>query len=164
VSKEVDEIVTDAVDWAIQAPLWNRFRDLPEADMKEILHQRKWETNSYQANEDHKNLYEALEKSIARNQTDQFLTNLDEARRKKKMRHDSPKTLPGSLFEFTDALYQNRVCGALRIWSEVRLITGVVIGGIAEVSCWIVMDTIDSASVSAVVFSFSASEGLSLKN
>nr|GEV47871.1 monodehydroascorbate reductase [Tanacetum cinerariifolium]GEX62877.1 monodehydroascorbate reductase [Tanacetum cinerariifolium] len=39
-SKAVDEIVTDAVDWAIQAPLWNRFRDLPEAYMKEILHQR----------------------------------------------------------------------------------------------------------------------------
>ncbi|GKD41253.1 hypothetical protein Tco_1261460 [Tanacetum coccineum] len=38
VSKAVDEIVTDAVDWAIQAPLKDRFRDLPEADMKEILH------------------------------------------------------------------------------------------------------------------------------
>nr|GEU75215.1 hypothetical protein [Tanacetum cinerariifolium] len=53
VSKAVDEIVTDAVDWAIQAPLQNRFRDLPEADMKEILHQRIWETNSYKAQEDH---------------------------------------------------------------------------------------------------------------
>nr|GEW28345.1 hypothetical protein [Tanacetum cinerariifolium] len=40
VSKAVDEIVTDAVDWAIQAPLQNRFRDFPKADMKEILHQR----------------------------------------------------------------------------------------------------------------------------
>ncbi|GJR94954.1 hypothetical protein Tco_0267128 [Tanacetum coccineum] len=40
VSKAVDEIVTDAVDWAIQAPLGDRFRDLPEADMKEILHYR----------------------------------------------------------------------------------------------------------------------------
>nr|GEW24817.1 hypothetical protein [Tanacetum cinerariifolium] len=40
VSKAVDEIVTDAVDWAIQAPLQNRFRDLPGADIKEILHQR----------------------------------------------------------------------------------------------------------------------------
>nr|GFA95037.1 hypothetical protein [Tanacetum cinerariifolium] len=39
VSKAVDEIVSDAVDWAIQAPLRNRFRDLPEADMKEILYQ-----------------------------------------------------------------------------------------------------------------------------
>nr|GEW39173.1 E-beta-farnesene synthase [Tanacetum cinerariifolium] len=38
VSKAGDEIVTDAVDWAIQAPLQDRFRDFPEADMKEILH------------------------------------------------------------------------------------------------------------------------------
>ncbi|GJR38411.1 hypothetical protein Tco_1214095 [Tanacetum coccineum] len=38
VSKVVDEIVTDAVDWAMQAPLRERFKDLPEADMKEILH------------------------------------------------------------------------------------------------------------------------------
>nr|GFA58696.1 hypothetical protein [Tanacetum cinerariifolium]GFA67667.1 hypothetical protein [Tanacetum cinerariifolium]GFC89989.1 hypothetical protein [Tanacetum cinerariifolium] len=39
VSKAMDEIVTHAVDWAIQAPLQNHFKDLPEADMKEILHQ-----------------------------------------------------------------------------------------------------------------------------
>nr|GEV78009.1 hypothetical protein [Tanacetum cinerariifolium] len=72
VSKAVDEIATDAVDWAIQAPLQNRFRDLPEADMKEILHHRMWETNSYKAHEDH------------------MIT------KKKKKRHDSPKTPPGS--------------------------------------------------------------------
>ncbi|GKD62392.1 hypothetical protein Tco_1299901, partial [Tanacetum coccineum] len=47
VSKAVDEIVTDVVDWAIQAPLRDRFRDLPKADMKEILHHRMWKTNSY---------------------------------------------------------------------------------------------------------------------
>ncbi|GJV69434.1 hypothetical protein Tco_1484943 [Tanacetum coccineum] len=40
VSKAVDEIFTDAVDWALQAPLRARFRELPEADMKEILLQR----------------------------------------------------------------------------------------------------------------------------
>ncbi|GKA41167.1 retrovirus-related pol polyprotein from transposon TNT 1-94 [Tanacetum coccineum] len=64
VSKAVDEIVTDAVNWALQAPLRDRFRDLLEADMKEILHHRMWESNSYQAHEDHKKLYEALEKSM----------------------------------------------------------------------------------------------------
>ncbi|GKB48788.1 hypothetical protein Tco_0899541 [Tanacetum coccineum] len=64
VRKAVDEIVTDAVDWAIQAPLRDRLRDLPEADMKEILHHRMWETNSYKAHEDHKKLYEDLEKSM----------------------------------------------------------------------------------------------------
>nr|GEV28528.1 retrovirus-related Pol polyprotein from transposon TNT 1-94 [Tanacetum cinerariifolium] len=44
-----------------------------------------------------KNPYEALEKSMARDQTDQFLTDLAKAQRKKKMRHDSQKTPPGSL-------------------------------------------------------------------
>ncbi|GJU31873.1 hypothetical protein Tco_1175462 [Tanacetum coccineum] len=38
VSKAVDEIVTDAIDWAMQAPLRKCFRDLPEANIKEILH------------------------------------------------------------------------------------------------------------------------------
>ncbi|GKA04783.1 hypothetical protein Tco_0683903, partial [Tanacetum coccineum] len=64
VSQAVDEIVTDAVDCAIQAPLRDRFRDLPEADMKEILHHRMWESNSYKAHEDHMKFYEALEKSM----------------------------------------------------------------------------------------------------
>ncbi|GJW20956.1 hypothetical protein Tco_0031578 [Tanacetum coccineum] len=95
-SKAVDQIVTDAVDWAIQAPFRDRFRDLPEADMKKILHHRMWESNSYQAHEDHKMLYEALEKSMACDHTDQLLTDLAEARRKKKKRHASPKTPPRS--------------------------------------------------------------------
>ncbi|GJR16778.1 monodehydroascorbate reductase [Tanacetum coccineum] len=92
----VDEIFTDAVDWAIQAPLRDRFRDLPEADMKEILHHRIWETKSNEAHEDHKKLYEALEKSMDRDHSDQLLTDLAEARRKKKRRHDSPQTPPRS--------------------------------------------------------------------
>ncbi|GKF64555.1 hypothetical protein Tco_0188003, partial [Tanacetum coccineum] len=62
-SKAVDEIVTDVVDSAIQALLRDRFSDLPDADMKEILYHRIWETNSYKAHEDHKKLYETLEKS-----------------------------------------------------------------------------------------------------
>ncbi|GJR50509.1 hypothetical protein Tco_1401030 [Tanacetum coccineum] len=43
VSQEIDEIVTNAVDWAMQAPLRARFRDLPTVDMKEILQQRMFE-------------------------------------------------------------------------------------------------------------------------
>ncbi|GJY25506.1 hypothetical protein Tco_0400232, partial [Tanacetum coccineum] len=101
VSKAVDEIVTDAVDWAIQAPLRDRFRDLPEADIKEILHHRMWESNSYQAHEDHKMLYEALEKSMTRDHTDQLLTDLVEAQRKKKKRHDFSKYTPLGLLIFS---------------------------------------------------------------
>ncbi|GJZ36906.1 hypothetical protein Tco_0583097 [Tanacetum coccineum] len=53
-----------------------------------------WESNSYQAHKDHKMMYEALEKSMARDHTDQLLTDLAKARRKKKKRHASPKTPP----------------------------------------------------------------------
>nr|GEY05466.1 hypothetical protein [Tanacetum cinerariifolium] len=94
VSKAVDEIVTDAVDWAIQALLWNRFRDLPEADMKVILHQRMWETNSYKAHKDHMMLYKALEKLMNRDHANELLKDLTEARRKKKKRRDSSKIPP----------------------------------------------------------------------
>ncbi|GJR59594.1 retrovirus-related pol polyprotein from transposon TNT 1-94 [Tanacetum coccineum] len=94
VSKAVDEIVMNAVDWAIQAPLRDRLRDLPEADMKQILHHRIWETKSYKAHEDHKKLYEALEKSMDRDHSEQLLTNLAKARRKKKRRYESSQLPP----------------------------------------------------------------------
>ncbi|GJV55290.1 hypothetical protein Tco_1456295 [Tanacetum coccineum] len=72
----------------LDIPHQDRFRDLPEADMKEILQHRMWESNSYKAHEDYKKLYEALEQSMARDHTDQLLTDLAEARKKKKKRHD----------------------------------------------------------------------------
>nr|GEU99861.1 putative reverse transcriptase domain-containing protein [Tanacetum cinerariifolium] len=69
---------------------------LPEADMKEILHQGMWETNSYKAHEDHMMLYEALEKFMNRDHTDELLKDLAKACKKKKKRRHSPKTPPGS--------------------------------------------------------------------
>nr|GEU49185.1 integrase, catalytic region, zinc finger, CCHC-type, peptidase aspartic, catalytic [Tanacetum cinerariifolium] len=84
VSIAVNEVVTDVVDWAMQAPLQNYFRDLPEADMKEILYQRIWETDSYKYNEDHMQLYEALEKSMNRDHSEELIKDLDEACKKKK--------------------------------------------------------------------------------
>ncbi|GJZ14004.1 hypothetical protein Tco_0549234 [Tanacetum coccineum] len=64
VSQAVDEIVTNAVDWAMQDPLRARFRDLPTVDMKEILQQRMFEDNSYKAHEVHNDLFEGLKKSL----------------------------------------------------------------------------------------------------
>ncbi|GJY14152.1 hypothetical protein Tco_0383461 [Tanacetum coccineum] len=96
VSKAVDEIVKDVVDWAMHAPLREHFRDLPEANMKEILHNRMWESKSYQTHKDHMTLYEALEKSMARDNRNQLLSDLAEVRKKKKKRQGSPKTPSGS--------------------------------------------------------------------
>nr|GEX98316.1 hypothetical protein [Tanacetum cinerariifolium] len=96
VSKAVDEIVTDVIDWAMQAPLRARFSDLPTVDMKEILQQRVFENKSYEAHEDHKKLYDALEKSLERDYLDQLLSILDEAHQKKRKRRGVPRTPSGS--------------------------------------------------------------------
>ncbi|GJT94527.1 hypothetical protein Tco_1090045 [Tanacetum coccineum] len=74
-SQAVDEIVTDAVDWAMQAPLRARFRDLPTVDMKEILQQLMFEDNSYKAHE----------------------LSDKKARKKKRKKRAAPRTPSGSL-------------------------------------------------------------------
>nr|GEU34626.1 hypothetical protein [Tanacetum cinerariifolium] len=66
--------------------------DLPAVDLKEILQQRMFEDNSYEAYDDHKYLYEALQKSLERDYSNQLLANLDESRRKKRMKHNLPIT------------------------------------------------------------------------
>nr|GEX80480.1 reverse transcriptase domain-containing protein [Tanacetum cinerariifolium] len=96
VSIAVSKVVTDAVDWAMQAPLRNCFRDLPEADMKEILHQRMCESDSYKSHEDHMQLFEALEKSMNCDHSEELAQDLAEACKKKKKSRESPKTPPVS--------------------------------------------------------------------
>nr|GEX92783.1 hypothetical protein [Tanacetum cinerariifolium] len=96
VSKAVDEIVTDAVDWAMQAPLRARYNGLLAVDMKEILQQWMFEDKSYEAHEDYKNLYDALQKSLERDYSNQLLSDLEKARQKKRKRRDSPRTPSGS--------------------------------------------------------------------
>nr|GEW80468.1 reverse transcriptase domain-containing protein [Tanacetum cinerariifolium] len=54
----------------------------------QILHQRMWETNSYKTHEEHKMLYEALEKSMNRDHSEELVKNLAEARKKKKKRRE----------------------------------------------------------------------------
>nr|GEW68379.1 hypothetical protein [Tanacetum cinerariifolium] len=92
----LSEVVTNAVDWAMQAPLRNGFRDLPEADMKEILHQSMWESDSYKSHEDHMQLFKALEKSMNHDHSKKLAQELAEARKKRKKSHESPKTPHGS--------------------------------------------------------------------
>nr|GEY12293.1 hypothetical protein [Tanacetum cinerariifolium] len=67
-----------------------------KADMKEILHQRMWETKSYESHEDHMQLYETLEKSMNRDHSQELAQDLVEARKKKKKSRESPKMPSGS--------------------------------------------------------------------
>nr|GEX61375.1 hypothetical protein [Tanacetum cinerariifolium] len=51
---------------------------------------------SYKAHEDHKYLYDALQKSLERDCSNQLLSDLEEARQKKRKRRDLPRTPSGS--------------------------------------------------------------------
>ncbi|GJW78033.1 hypothetical protein Tco_0139715 [Tanacetum coccineum] len=92
----VKEVVTASVQHAMRAPIRARFKDLPTSDMKEILLQRMLEENYDKDHEDHKMAFEALQKSIIRDESEQFDADKAEERTKKKSKQDSPKTLPGS--------------------------------------------------------------------
>ncbi|GKB75658.1 hypothetical protein Tco_0942553 [Tanacetum coccineum] len=87
---------TASVQHAIRAPLHARFKDLPTSDMKEILLQRLLEENYDKGHEDHKMAFEALQKSIIRDESEKFDADKAEERTKKKSKQDSPKTPHGS--------------------------------------------------------------------
>ncbi|GJR50954.1 hypothetical protein Tco_1401475 [Tanacetum coccineum] len=96
IEESVKEVVTASVQHAMRAHLHARFKDLPTSDMKEILLQRMLEENYDKGHEDHKMAFEALQKSIIRDESDQFDADKAKERTKKKSKQDSPKTLPGS--------------------------------------------------------------------
>nr|GEU89844.1 hypothetical protein [Tanacetum cinerariifolium] len=71
-----DRFVNDNLtkeDPALQASLHERFKHLPEANIKEILHQRMFESGSYGSHLIHEALYKALEASMDRDNMDEFL-------------------------------------------------------------------------------------------
>ncbi|GJR75164.1 hypothetical protein Tco_0087529 [Tanacetum coccineum] len=96
IEETVKEAVTASVQYAMRAPLRARFKDLPTSDMKEILLQRMLEENYDKDHEDHRMAYEALQKSILRDESEQFDADKAEEHKKMKSEQDSPKTLPES--------------------------------------------------------------------
>ncbi|GKA36452.1 retrovirus-related pol polyprotein from transposon TNT 1-94 [Tanacetum coccineum] len=95
---ELEQYIADLVDAnsAMEERLDKHGTRLYNLENLDIPHQ-VFEDKSYEVHEDHKNLYDALEKSLESDYSDQLLADLAEARRKKKRRHDSPNTPPGSL-------------------------------------------------------------------
>ncbi|GKC64450.1 hypothetical protein Tco_1097048, partial [Tanacetum coccineum] len=76
----------------IQSNLPLEKSDLSAVDIKEVLQQRMFEDKSYLADEDHKNLFEALKKSLERDHSNQLLSDLEEACMKKRKKRASPRT------------------------------------------------------------------------
>nr|GEW11689.1 hypothetical protein [Tanacetum cinerariifolium] len=81
IDEAVYESVKEAVHVALQAPLRDRFRELPKADMKEILNQGMFETCTYKSLPEHVVLYEALEASMKQENMDKYLTEKDKSMR-----------------------------------------------------------------------------------
>ncbi|GKA41374.1 hypothetical protein Tco_0733967 [Tanacetum coccineum] len=64
IDKYINENVKEAVQDALKALVCERFRELSEFEMKEILHDRMFKSGSYRSHPKHKALYEALEASM----------------------------------------------------------------------------------------------------
>nr|GEZ31444.1 histone deacetylase 14 [Tanacetum cinerariifolium] len=84
IDQTVNEAVKEAVQVALQALLRERFRDLSEADMKEILYDQMFESGSYMSQSKH-------DKSRKRRRDDQDLPPppSKEPDKRKKKKHDS---------------------------------------------------------------------------
>nr|GEU29606.1 hypothetical protein [Tanacetum cinerariifolium] len=67
-----------------------------KADMKEILHQCMWETESHKSHKDHMQLFKALENSMNHDHSEELAQDIAEARKKRKKSRESPKMLPSS--------------------------------------------------------------------
>nr|GEV99436.1 hypothetical protein [Tanacetum cinerariifolium] len=93
INQIVNEVFKEAVHIALQASLKYRFGELPEANMRENLHQRMFESSSYKSLPEHIALYEALEASMERENRDEFLVEKDMSC---KRRHDDQDPLSDS--------------------------------------------------------------------
>ncbi|GJU69714.1 hypothetical protein Tco_1255973 [Tanacetum coccineum] len=96
IDEAVRENVKGAVQIALQAPLRERFRDLSEEDMKEMLHQRMFESGTYKSLPEHIALYEALEASMAQTQRDEFLAEKDMSHKRRRDDQDPHSPPPDS--------------------------------------------------------------------
>ncbi|GKF07690.1 hypothetical protein Tco_0041914, partial [Tanacetum coccineum] len=84
IDKQVNEVIKEAVHNSLQAPLRKCFRDLFEFQMKEILHDRMFESNSYRSHLDHTALYKALEVSMQHENNDELHATLTKSRKRRR--------------------------------------------------------------------------------
>nr|GEW54391.1 hypothetical protein [Tanacetum cinerariifolium] len=91
IDQTFNTVVKEAVHIALQqAPLRDRFKELPEAYMKEILHQQMFESGSYKSLPEHAALYEALETSMEWENRDEFLVEKEKSCKRCRDDQDPP--------------------------------------------------------------------------
>nr|GFA41395.1 hypothetical protein [Tanacetum cinerariifolium] len=92
IDKQVNEVVKEAVCNALQVLLHERFRDLFEFEMEEIIHDRMFKSGSYRSHLHHSSLYQALEVSMERENKEELTESLATSR--KRGRDDKDPPLP----------------------------------------------------------------------
>ncbi|GJZ77854.1 hypothetical protein Tco_0642526 [Tanacetum coccineum] len=91
IDKHINEVVKEVVHNAHQALIRERFRDLSEFEMKEILCDRMFESGSYKSHPEHITLYEALEASMDHENKEEFNAEMAKSH---KRRHDDQDPPP----------------------------------------------------------------------
>ncbi|GKE12986.1 hypothetical protein Tco_1416537, partial [Tanacetum coccineum] len=94
IEKYVNEVVKEAVHNALQAPIRERFRDLSEFEMKEILHDQMFESGSYISHLEHTALYDALKSSMDRENREEFNEEMAKSRKRRRDDKDPPPPPP----------------------------------------------------------------------
>nr|GEW35038.1 integrase, catalytic region, zinc finger, CCHC-type, peptidase aspartic, catalytic [Tanacetum cinerariifolium] len=90
INQTINEAIKEAVQVALQAQHRERFRDLSEADIKEILCDHMFESGSYRSQHKHYALYEVLKASMERQNRDAFLVEKDKSRKRRQDDQDPP--------------------------------------------------------------------------
>ncbi|GKC55804.1 hypothetical protein Tco_1083402 [Tanacetum coccineum] len=90
----VRETMKENVQIALRAPRLQSFRDMSEIEIKEILHQRMFESGSYKTHSEHADLYDALDRSMARDNMDEFLAEKAKSRKRRHDDQDPPQPPP----------------------------------------------------------------------
>ncbi|GJY22648.1 hypothetical protein Tco_0396306 [Tanacetum coccineum] len=85
IDKYINENVKEAVQNALKALVRERFKELSEFEMKNIIHDRMFKSGSYRSQPEHTALYEALEASMDRENMEEFM---DATAKSRKRYHD----------------------------------------------------------------------------
>ncbi|GJZ18728.1 hypothetical protein Tco_0554851 [Tanacetum coccineum] len=96
IDKYINEVVKEAVHNTLQALNRERFRDLSEIEMKEILHDRMFESGSYTSHLEHTTLYEALEASVDHENREEFNEEMAKSHKRRPWKTSDTREAPSS--------------------------------------------------------------------
>ncbi|GJW31793.1 hypothetical protein Tco_0051825 [Tanacetum coccineum] len=94
IDKYINENVKEAAQNALKAPVLERFRELSEFEMKEILRDQMFESGTYRSQPKHTALYDPLEASMDRKNREEFMDETAKSRKRRCDDQDPPPPPP----------------------------------------------------------------------